>query len=653
MLKKFFIFAFAFLLILNISKSFAFLDKVKNSNWLTDVLYQNLYVISENDFQDMVEVQISGAPANTLFDVQVDWDGDGQPFLNLISTTTNSDGEINLTVPHTWARWTPYSTDNGEYKVDFKAIPASEDHNDPSKFIGPAKYKAEVHYINTNISNNAGITENQKVKKGTAVTFTCSNSSEIYYGTQANWPTSATLVSSKYSSANNKSSDYTIGYNTTLNTAGKYRVECSNIGYEASPSTITDFDFEVVDGFDILSINSSPNNIGSGQTLTWTSEANDYCQVYDSSKITKLADGSKTTGNNWKAVVATTSTRTTPGNTIYYIKCRAVDNYPVDTLEKDGSDSRVGYKAYTANITCPSGTTWDAPTNKCKTTSDPTGTLTATPNPCTIALNANSCDTKLTWTTTNPGGTSQVTSNYPSAGTVIANSNNGNATVTIPYNSRQFFLYNSSLELANVSVNANCAAGSTWDGSKCATTTCPSGQLKDSLGNCRNTFDILNVASTPNKPATDNTFTWSTLADVCNIYANDKATKLNTANPTKAGNNWTGIIPASNMGSGTGSRLYYIKCASTNNPKRLPDTTLEKDVSDEFTGFRAYTVTIAGCPSGQVADGTGYCHVACPSGQTWNETTKVCENNPTTSGTLSATSCEINDGASTCNSDLN
>ena len=96
-----------------------------------------------------------------------------------------------------------------------------------------------------------------------------------------------------------------------------------------------------------------------------------------------------------------------------------------------------------------------------------TGTLTA--SNCTIASGASSCDTALSWTTTNAVGTSNITSNTPSANTIITTGNSGtNFSASVPYNSRSFFLNNNSIQLATATATATCASGTSWDGSKCA-----------------------------------------------------------------------------------------------------------------------------------------------------------------------------------------
>jgi len=115
------------------------------------------------------------------------------------------------------------------------------------------------------------------------------------------------------------------------------------------------------------------------------------------------------------------------------------------------------------------------------------GTLSG-PN-CTISSGASSCTTTLTWNVSNPEnvGGSEVTSPYPSAGTVVAppvstgTADSGTKTsVTVPYSSRTFYLYNNAKSLvptspngAGIAVTATCASGSTWNGSTCAANALP------------------------------------------------------------------------------------------------------------------------------------------------------------------------------------
>ena len=100
-------------------------------------------------------------------------------------------------------------------------------------------------------------------------------------------------------------------------------------------------------------------------------------------------------------------------------------------------------------------------------TAPTTGTLTA--SNCTIAENGSSCNTALTWTTANPVGTSNITSNTPSSNTIITTGDNGtNFSASVPYSSRTFFLNNNSVPLTSATATATCVTGTSWDGSKCA-----------------------------------------------------------------------------------------------------------------------------------------------------------------------------------------
>lgn len=99
------------------------------------------------------------------------------------------------------------------------------------------------------------------------------------------------------------------------------------------------------------------------------------------------------------------------------------------------------------------------------------GTLNSDFPSCVIAVGSSTCSVNLTWSTTNPVGTSEVTSPYPTSGTVVYTGNNGtNQPVSIPYGGRSFYLYNNAVELANITVNASsCASGSAWNGTICQT----------------------------------------------------------------------------------------------------------------------------------------------------------------------------------------
>jgi hypothetical protein len=97
----------------------------------------------------------------------------------------------------------------------------------------------------------------------------------------------------------------------------------------------------------------------------------------------------------------------------------------------------------------------------------PTGTITPETSSCTILSGASSCNVPLTWSTTNPVGTSAITA----TGMTPVNGNSGSQNFPVPYSSRTFYLYNNAILLDTASATASCTSGTVWDGSKCATTT--------------------------------------------------------------------------------------------------------------------------------------------------------------------------------------
>ena len=117
----------------------------------------------------------------------------------------------------------------------------------------------------------------------------------------------------------------------------------------------------------------------------------------------------------------------------------------------------------TITASCESGTSWGG---SCVT--NMSGTLIPSASSCIIASGGSSCNVNLTWSTTNPQGTSAVTSGYPSANTTVFSGNNGGpSSVTVPYNSRTFYLYNNATLLDQDTVAANCGGGTAWNGSAC------------------------------------------------------------------------------------------------------------------------------------------------------------------------------------------
>jgi hypothetical protein len=102
-----------------------------------------------------------------------------------------------------------------------------------------------------------------------------------------------------------------------------------------------------------------------------------------------------------------------------------------------------------------------------------TGTLNANPQSCAVPTGASTCNTTLSWTTSNPVVTSAITLDGTAGDLYVGNNNAGQLTA-VPYEvdgSVVYRLYNNAAELASTSVAVTCAAGvNKWDtmGSVCA-----------------------------------------------------------------------------------------------------------------------------------------------------------------------------------------
>ena len=133
------------------------------------------------------------------------------------------------------------------------------------------------------------------------------------------------------------------------------------------------------------------------------------------------------------------------------------------------------YSNTTYNITCSKGVgsnsySSDSASVTVSVGSQPimSGFLNLNPTSCVIASGNNNCNVNLAWSTTNPQGTSFVASSYPSPNSTIANGNSGSQSVSIPWNSRTFYLYNNGILLDQASATASCVSGTSWNGNVCS-----------------------------------------------------------------------------------------------------------------------------------------------------------------------------------------
>lgn len=188
----------------------------------------------------------------------------------------------------------------------------------------------------------------------------------------------------------------------------------------------------------------------------------------------EVANGSKITSNYpsdnttvYSGDMGNNKTVTLPyGGRTFYLYNNAKSLFPA-------SESPLGTGLIlSASCDTANGDGWDG--TKCTEGGVPPATTmsgTLAGNNCTISEGESSCDTTISWSVTNPEvvNGSKITSNYPSDNTTVYSGDMGvNKTVTIPYDSRSFFLYNNGdPALDSLVITANCGNGLGWDGDSC------------------------------------------------------------------------------------------------------------------------------------------------------------------------------------------
>ncbi|KKR40267.1 MAG: Cell wall surface anchor family protein, partial [Parcubacteria group bacterium GW2011_GWC1_40_11] len=104
----------------------------------------------------------------------------------------------------------------------------------------------------------------------------------------------------------------------------------------------------------------------------------------------------------------------------------------------------------------------------------PTGCMSGWLDPsvsCTISAGQNSCNANLSWNINNPESTPTAITASGMTNINVSNSlstpQSGTQAVSVPYNSRTFYLYNNSKPLATSAATADCANNTTWTDGKC------------------------------------------------------------------------------------------------------------------------------------------------------------------------------------------
>ncbi len=189
----------------------------------------------------------------------------------------------------------------------------------------------------------------------------------------------------------------------------------------------------------------------------------------------KPADASCASGSIWDSAKSLCVPTVNPVCAPTHYNCQAGTSADNSGPNYSGLDTVYNWKCVgTATPGVP------IPKAACSETLSMSGTLTPKPTSCTIPAGKSDCSVDLSWNTVNPQGTTEITSPYPKPNTVVAtgNSNAGGigTTVTIPYNSRVFYMYNNGKSLvpssespngSGVTVTASCDTGTSWNGSIC------------------------------------------------------------------------------------------------------------------------------------------------------------------------------------------
>ena len=213
----------------------------------------------------------------------------------------------------------------------------------------------------------------------------------------------------------------------------------------------------------------------------------------------------------------------------------------------------------------------------CTSPVDPSTTVgSITASGCTISSGSSTCKTTLKWSTTNPVGTSAVTT--PTNITVANGNSSTGKTYSISFGTKYFYLYNNSAELDSATATAACASGTSWNGTQCSTSTTLCTVATDTnyntgpcSGTCLNGSNdypickITTVTTSGNLSVTDckiasgasscdTTITWSIVNPIPS-----KTTAITTPNsitvPGTSSTSGTATYPVS---TGPGTRDFYL-----------------------------------------------------------------------------------------------
>jgi len=315
----------------------------------------------------------------------------------------------------------------------------------------------------------------------------------------------------------------------------------------------------------------------------------------------------------------------------------------------------------TASAYCASGTEWDG--SSCETIVVPSGGITATD--CTISAGNSSCNTTLTWSTSNPIGTSQVTT--PTNITVATANSSSGKSYSISYGNRSFYLYNDGDLLDSDTASAYCASGTEWDGSSCETIAPSSYYLSVSkAGNGSGTvsgagsYDSGDVATATATPNSGSTFSgWSGDCDENGqVLMDDDKSCTATFTLSLITSGWITSTDCT-ITSGNGTCNTTLKWSTTNPVGTSAVTTgsyVTVATANSNSSGKSYAISYGDnyfflYNNGDELD-SDTAVATCASGTEWDYDSETCETVTVMSGSLSATSCTIDSGSGVCSTTL-
>jgi hypothetical protein len=238
-----------------------------------------------------------------------------------------------------------------------------------------------------------------------------------------------------------------------------------------------------------------------------TANVSEWSGLPSSGTLAQIVDVSAGNTGTTQANMSTTSITTTTANDLVIATGRnSVANYVANSgptssftaLSSPPSGNGLAFKAaykkgavgpYTTYWTYTGMNGWDTATAAFRPNcSVMSGGLTPSATSCTISQDQSSCSVNLDWNITNPQSTpTAITASGMTnidVATTTATPQSGTRSVSVPYNTRTFFLYNNSLILDQETISATCASGTAWDGTKCAIYPPHTGSISTSPNPC-------------------------------------------------------------------------------------------------------------------------------------------------------------------------